>query len=139
MLRGSSDSRTTETSWQLVLQDGAPGVLAPTERQGFRQTHNRSASARTRFPAMPDEQVLEHGIDAVAFLPIQFSVFEVGHVSRSANMLHFTEHRGRIKFQKVELFTHIYVYLYDARLMILVSVFSGKSITTCGQKAPTVW
>jgi len=39
------------------------------------KAHNGSVPCRTRFPLMPNEQVLKYGVDAFVFLAVQFRIF----------------------------------------------------------------
>ena len=41
----------------------------------LRKAHNRSVPRGTRFPLMPHEQVLKHGVDAFVFRAVQFRIF----------------------------------------------------------------
>jgi hypothetical protein len=52
------------------------GCSSPTKLRCFGETHNRFVSSGTRFPVMPNEQVLKHGVDDLVFLAVQFSVFK---------------------------------------------------------------
>jgi hypothetical protein len=70
--------------------------------------HDWPIPCGTRLPFMPDEQVLEHRVDALVFLVVQFRIFVKGHVFGSANSLHFAEHLDSFAFQGVEFCAHTF-------------------------------
>jgi hypothetical protein len=47
----------------------------PTELRWLGNVHNGPVPSGTRFALMPNEQVLKHGVDAVVFPAVQFSIF----------------------------------------------------------------
>jgi hypothetical protein len=54
------------------------------------------------------EQMLEHGVDAPAFLGAEFRIFVKGEILGPTDSLDLAEHTDRFAFQSVQFFTHVF-------------------------------